>query len=70
MSAIRADKPELLSSDQFTGRGTTCNFSLHPDGKRFALLKASGTEHTPAVNKVSFIFNFFDEISRKVSPGK
>jgi hypothetical protein len=48
----------------------TYNFDLHPDGKRFAVLKAPGTEQAAAVNKVSFIFNFFDEISRKVPPGK
>ena len=46
------------------------NFDLHPDGKRFAVLKAPGTEQAAAVNKVSFIFNFFDELRRKVPPGK
>jgi hypothetical protein len=34
------------------------------------VLNAPGTEQTGAVNKVSFILNFFDEISRKVPPGK
>ena len=43
---------------------------LHPDGKRFAVLKAPGTEQTAGVNKVSFIFNFFDELRRKVPSGK
>ena len=49
--------------------GSNFNFDLHPDGKRFAVLKAPDTEQSPAVNKVNFIFNFFDEISRKVPPG-
>jgi len=34
------------------------------------MVKAPGTEQAPAVNKVSFIFNFFDEIGRKLPPGK
>jgi hypothetical protein len=33
------------------------------------VLKAPGTEQAPAVNKVSFIFNFFDELRRKLPPG-
>jgi len=46
-------------------------FDLHPDGKRFAVRRPPGTEPRPLpVNKVSFIFNFFDEIRRKVPTGK
>ena len=52
-----------------TDRAGFSNFDLHPDGKRFAVLKAPGTEQAAAVNKVSFIFNFFDEIRRKVPTG-
>ena len=61
--SFRADKPQLWSPVQFTG-----NFDLHPDGKRFAVLKSPGTEATAAVNKVSFIFNFFDDLRRKLPP--
>jgi Tol biopolymer transport system component len=69
--SFRADKPQLWSPGQFTERGLgVYNFDLHPDGKRFAVLKAPGTEQAAAVNKVTFIFNFFDEIKRKLPPGK
>jgi hypothetical protein len=34
------------------------------------VLKASATGETSPVNKVSFILNFFDELRRKVPPGK
>ena len=68
--SFRADKPQLWSPGQFTDRAGSYNFDLHPDGKRFAVLKAPGTEQTAAVNKVSFIFNFFDEIRSKFPPGK
>jgi Tol biopolymer transport system component len=68
--SFHADKPQLWSPGQFAERGGgNYNFDLHPDGKRFAVLKAPGTEQAPAVNRVSFIFNFFDEISRKVPTG-
>ena len=68
--SFHADKPQLWSPGQFTERGLgNYNFDLHPDGKRFAVLKAPGTEQAAAVNKVSFIFNFFDEIRRKFPPG-
>jgi serine/threonine-protein kinase len=67
--SFHADKPQLWSPGQFTAR-FGANFDLHPDGKRFAVLKAPGAEIQPVVNKVSFIFNFFDELHRKVPPGK
>jgi Tol biopolymer transport system component len=68
--SFRADKPQLWSPGQFTDRGLgNYDFDLHPDGKRFAVLKAPATEETAAVNKISFIFNFFDELRRKLPPG-
>ncbi len=69
--SFHADKPQLWSPGQFTELGLfTYNFDLHPDGKRFAVLKAPGAGQTAAVNKVSFIFNFFDELRSKFPPGK
>jgi len=67
--SFRADKPQLWSPGQFTDRALNYNFDLHPDGKRFAVLRAPGPEQAAAVNKVSFIFNFFDELRRKFPPG-
>jgi Tol biopolymer transport system component len=70
-NSFHAEKPQLWSLGQFVSLGTGAyNFDMHPDGKRFAVLKAPGTEQAAAVNKVSFIFNFLDEINRKVPPGK
>jgi serine/threonine-protein kinase len=69
--SFHADKPKLWSPGQFTDRGlANLNFDLHPDGKRFAVLKTSGKDQSPAVNKVSFIFNFFAELRSKLPPGK
>ena len=68
---FHADKPQLWSPGQMTDLGLGIyDFDLHPDGKRFAVLKAPGTEQNAAVNHVNFIFNFFDEIRSKVPPGK
>ncbi len=67
--SFRAEKPRLWSPGQFTRRRGLGNFDLHPDGKRFAVLKAPGTESQPAANKVTFIFSFFDELRRKLPAG-
>ena len=68
--SFQADKPRLWSPGQFTASPLRPNYDLHPDGKRFAVLKASGTGQPPKVDKVSFIINFFDELRRKVPAGK
>jgi eukaryotic-like serine/threonine-protein kinase len=68
--SFHADKPRLLSPGQFTNRSVSSNFSLHPDGKRFAVLKAPPATDAPPINKVSFIFNFFDELRSRVPAGK
>jgi Tol biopolymer transport system component len=67
--SFHAEKPQPWSPGQFTG-GIIRNFDLTPDGKRFAVLKAPGSAEAPQVNKVTFIFNFFDELRAKLSPGK
>jgi len=69
--SFHADKAQLWSPGQFTDRGLgNYTFDLHPDGKRFAVLKAPSTEQAGAVNRVSFIFNFFDELRSKFPPGR
>jgi hypothetical protein len=63
--SFHADKPRLWSPGQFTDLGVFPNFDVHPDGKRFAVLKTRGPESQPvAINKVSFIFNFFEVLRR------
>jgi serine/threonine-protein kinase len=68
--SFRAEKPRLWSPGQFTDRSFYENFSLHPDGKRFAVLKAPNATEAPPIKSVSFIFNFFDELRRKFPAGK
>jgi Tol biopolymer transport system component/predicted Ser/Thr protein kinase len=69
--SFHADKPHLWSPGQFIDSGLgNYTFDLHPDGKRFAVLKAPGTEQNAAVNKVNFIFNFFNELRSKFPSNK
>ena len=68
---FRADTPRLLSESRFVAlrrRGPTRSFDLHPDGNRFALAKLTETEG--GLNKVVFIFNFFDQLRRVAPAGK
>lgn len=68
--SFRADKPQLWSPGQFTDAGSnTYNFDLHPDGKRFAVLKTPGTGQAAAINKVNIVLNWFDELKRRVPTG-
>jgi len=68
--SFHPDKPRLWSPGQFTPRGTGINYALHPDGKRIAVLKAPNATEAPPIKNVSFIFNFFDDLRRKVPAGK
>jgi serine/threonine-protein kinase len=63
--SFTAGGPRQWSPSQFTARGPTRNFDVHPDGKRVVVMKTPDSE-IPAINKVSFIFNFFEEVRRKV----
>ena len=65
--SLRVRKPRLWSEGQFTGRGTALNFALHPDGKRFAVLKRAEDTAAPEVTHVNLILNWFDEVRRRVA---
>ena len=67
---FHSDKPRLWSPGQFTERYGNYNFDVHPDGQRAAVLKATEPAEAAPVNKVRFVFNFFDELRRKVPAQK
>ncbi len=66
-NSFRVGKPRPWSEGQFTDRGNNHNFSLHPDGKRFAVLKAAEDTEVPEVTNVNLILNWFDEVRRRVA---
>ena len=69
--SFRADKPQLWSPGQLTNVGAgISSFDLHPDGKRFAVLRVADTGQATTASKVSFILNFSDEIRGKFQAGK
>ncbi len=64
-ASFRAEKPRLWSEGRHAVRGGR-RFDLHPDGTRIAV---TAVENTPGVkqDKVTFLFNFFDEL-RRIAP--
>ncbi|MBK5292558.1 MAG: serine/threonine-protein kinase, partial [Acidobacteriia bacterium] len=61
-------KPRLWSERRFVMLTPFFNFDLHPDGKRFAVLMGTDAEEKPR-SQVTFLFNFLDELKRRVPPG-
>jgi len=68
--SFAAGKPQLWSPGQFTERLGSVNFDIHPDGKRFVVLKTPPSKEASAPSKFSFVFNFFDELRRKAPSPK
>jgi serine/threonine protein kinase/WD40 repeat protein len=67
--SFQAEQPRLLSEGQFTARGTSYNFDLHPDGQRFVVVKVPEGSSGTRSDQVIFIFNFFDELRRLAPAG-
>ncbi len=67
-----ADKPRAWSEKQIGGIvNNVKNVDLAPDDKRIvALMPVETAEGQKAQNQVIFLENFFDELRRKVPPGK
>ena len=63
---FRQDQARLWSEGRFmpAARNINGNFDIHPDGKRFAVLLYDDTEVER--DKVTFVFNFFEELERLV----
>ena len=65
-----AGKPVPLHETRIAGRprSPSRDLDLHPDGKRF-VVAASERETAQRLDKVVFVFNFFDEL-RRIAPAK
>jgi hypothetical protein len=61
---FRAEKARLWSEQRYQTRGTSRMFDLHPDGERFALAPSAQAPVGAPLDKVVFIFNFFEELRR------
>jgi serine/threonine-protein kinase len=67
--SFKADKPRLWSEQPIFPRRERA-FDLHPDGDRLAVAAATGSQTEEKLDKVTFIFNFFDELRRIAPPIK
>ena len=69
VDAFQAEKARPWSSAQFSSAalGDATSFDLHPDGKRFAVLMPPGRAEAPKVDRLTFVFNFFDELRRRTA---
>lgn len=57
----------LWSEGQFTNRRADQNFDLHPDGKRFAVLKTPEDSEQTGPTQVTLVTNWFDEVRQRVA---
>jgi len=66
--SFRAEKPRLVSETRFgvRPRGPSRDIAVHPDG-RFAISPLPDADNATRLDKVIFIFNFFDEL-RRIAP--
>jgi serine/threonine-protein kinase len=68
--SFKADKPRLWSEQAVAPRrASSVWFDLHPDGDRIAAAVSTG-QAEEKLDKVTFIFNFFDELRRIAPPSK
>ena len=65
---FRAEKPRQWSPGLVPARGPNRTFDLHPDGQRFAVLKAAEQQAEERRDHVVLIQNFFEEL-RRLAPG-
>jgi serine/threonine-protein kinase len=64
---FRAERARLWSEVRYQTRGPSRVFDLHSDGERFALAPSAQAPVGAPLDKVVFIFNFFDEL-RRIAP--
>jgi Tol biopolymer transport system component/tRNA A-37 threonylcarbamoyl transferase component Bud32 len=69
--SFQPSKPRLWSEKRLALVGLSSSYDVAPDGERIAaLMSAEGADGQKAQNHVTFLFNFFDELRRRVPLGK
>ena len=68
--SFRPGKPQLLFEGNFVTHGLP-NYDVSRDGRQFILFQRSEEEEQERVRAhLTFIFNFFDDLRRRVPTGK
>lgn len=67
-----ADKPQPWGANAVGTQAAGCDncFDVSPDGKRVAVLTPVETEPPRHEHEIVFLFNFLDELRRRVPTGK
>jgi eukaryotic-like serine/threonine-protein kinase len=68
--SFTASKPRVLFEGRYNpAPGTTPNYDVSPDGQRFLMIKPSEQE-AAAPTQINVVLNWFEELKRRVPPGK
>ena len=67
---FRADKPRVWSKGLSLSRPRLRSYALHPDGKRVAVASPQDSQSATRLDRVVFVFNFFDELRRLAPASK
>ncbi len=68
--SFAAGKPQVWARENLPSLGGNYPYDLAPDGKRFAVVLNPGGTQVRSTDSVMVLLNFFDELRRKVPPGK
>jgi Tol biopolymer transport system component len=67
--SFQSEKPRVWVDRRFVSRPPGKDFDLHPDGERVAMAPAPDVDAAAKQDRVTFVFNFIDEL-RKLAPPK
>ena len=69
--AIAAGRPRLWSPTPVRLSGDNLSYAIHPDGQRFAVYPAAPPDPEEKGNAhVTFVFNFLDDMKRRIEAAK
>ena len=68
--SFAAGKPQVWAQENLPYLGGNYPYDLAPDGKRLAVVLNPGGTEVRSTDSVTVLLNFFDELRRKVPPGK
>ena len=68
--SFAAGKPQVWARENLPSLGGNYPYDLAPDGKRFAVVLNPGGTQVRSTDSVTVLLNFFDELRRKMPPGK
>ena len=69
-NSFQAEKPRAWSQKRFPNMGSIQNYGIAPDGRIAAPMPVEFAEDQRALNHVTFVLNFFDDLRRRVPSGK